>query len=214
MAQAPSPNAANAGAGSEPDPSMDDILASIRRILNDDEKAAKAPADGVLMLDSSMLVDEGPGPPQMADEGREPAAGQAGSATAAELLQSSVSDAQPEIARPSLATPDETVHSDLVIDDMPSPAPMSVARDAPAAAASTLVAPAAAAAAATSVDALMRTLAAERSAAVSRGLVTIEDLVREEIRPLLKAWLDNHLPPLVERLVQAEIERVVGRNAG
>ena len=76
------------------------------------------------------------------------------------------------------------------------------------------MAPAAAAAAATSVGALMRTLAAERNAAVSRGMVTIEDLVREEIRPLLKDWLDTHLPPLVERLVRAEIERVVGRNAG
>ena len=59
----------------------------------------------------------------------------------------------------------------------------------------------------------MRTLASERSTAVHRGGPTIEDLVRAEIRPLLKDWLDNHLPPLVERLVQAEIERVVGRMA-
>ena len=44
-----------------------------------------------------------------------------------------------------------------------------------------------------------------------RGGPTIEDLVREEIRPLLKAWLDNHLPPMVERLVRQEIERVTGR---
>jgi hypothetical protein len=57
----------------------------------------------------------------------------------------------------------------------------------------------------------MRTLAAERASQVHRGGPTIEDLVREEIRPILKDWLDNHLPPLVERLVRAEIERVVGR---
>ena len=37
--------------------------------------------------------------------------------------------------------------------------------------------------------------------------------MREELRPLLKDWLDAHLPPLVERLVRAEIERVVGRIA-
>ena len=42
----------------------------------------------------------------------------------------------------------------------------------------------------------------------------VEDLVREEIRPLLKSWLDQHLPPIVERLVQAEIERVVARQTG
>jgi uncharacterized protein len=37
---------------------------------------------------------------------------------------------------------------------------------------------------------------------------TIEDLVREMLRPMLKAWLDDNLPSLVERLVRAEIERV------
>jgi hypothetical protein len=37
---------------------------------------------------------------------------------------------------------------------------------------------------------------------------TLEDLVSEMLRPLLKAWLDVNLPPLVERLVREEIERV------
>ncbi len=37
---------------------------------------------------------------------------------------------------------------------------------------------------------------------------TLEDLVTEMLRPLLKAWLDDNLPPLVERLVRTEIERV------
>jgi cell pole-organizing protein PopZ len=37
---------------------------------------------------------------------------------------------------------------------------------------------------------------------------TLEDLAKEMLRPMLKAWLDDNLTPLVERLVQAEIERV------
>jgi cell pole-organizing protein PopZ len=37
---------------------------------------------------------------------------------------------------------------------------------------------------------------------------TLEDLVTEMLRPLLKAWLDDNLPSLVERLVRLEIERV------
>jgi uncharacterized protein len=37
---------------------------------------------------------------------------------------------------------------------------------------------------------------------------TLEDLVREMMRPMLKTWLDDNLPRLVERLVRAEIERV------
>lgn len=37
---------------------------------------------------------------------------------------------------------------------------------------------------------------------------TVEDLMKEMLRPMLKAWLDENLPDLVERLVQAEIKRV------
>lgn len=37
---------------------------------------------------------------------------------------------------------------------------------------------------------------------------TVEDLMKEMLRPMLRAWLDQNLPALVERLVKAEIERV------
>jgi uncharacterized protein len=37
---------------------------------------------------------------------------------------------------------------------------------------------------------------------------TLEDLVREMLRPLLKSWIDDNLPGLVERIVRAEVERV------
>ena len=37
---------------------------------------------------------------------------------------------------------------------------------------------------------------------------TLEDVVRETLRPMLKSWLDENLPRVVERMVQAEIERV------
>jgi cell pole-organizing protein PopZ len=37
---------------------------------------------------------------------------------------------------------------------------------------------------------------------------TLDDLVREMLKPMLKAWLDDNLPNMVERLVRAEIERV------
>ena len=37
---------------------------------------------------------------------------------------------------------------------------------------------------------------------------TLEDLVQEMLRPMLKGWLDENLPPLVERLVRQEIERI------
>jgi cell pole-organizing protein PopZ len=40
---------------------------------------------------------------------------------------------------------------------------------------------------------------------------TLEDLVREMLQPMLRSWLDDNLPTLVERLVLVEIERIAGR---
>lgn len=37
---------------------------------------------------------------------------------------------------------------------------------------------------------------------------TLDDVVREMLRPMLRAWLDDNLPSMVERMVRAEIERV------
>jgi hypothetical protein len=167
------------------EPSMEEILASIRRILNDDDVPAEAAEagsaaaeeDDVLVLDDSMLV----APPH-----------------------------EPEPAPPLAALPPPQ-------PEMPVPG-VEVAAPAPALdpweqlmATPNLVAPETAAAAASSVDSLVRTLAADRATRVYGGGPTLEDMVRGELRPLLKDWLDTHLPPLVERLVRAEIERVVGR---
>ena len=176
------------------DPSMEDILASIRRILSEDESgpgdaasphpgsgpaAVAVPSreelapDDVLILNSSMLVPE---------------------------------EEEMTASEPHLPTTPATPTS-------PAPASGHAAAAAPSdlAAASDLVAPEAAAAAASSVGNLVRTLSTERSALVTARGPTIEDIVRQEIRPLLKAWLDVNLAPMVERLVRVEIERVVGR---
>lgn len=156
------------------DPSMEDILASIRRILSEDvpqpatldasTPPGESPSD-VLVLDQSMMVPE-PAPPEPPHE------------------PEAVAESRPAAAerRPEARTDR---------DD--------------------LVAPEAAAATALAVNSLVRRLSAERGTLVRSGGPTIEDMVREELRPMLKQWLDTHLPPMVERLVKAEIERVVGR---
>ena len=168
------------------DPSMEDILASIRRILNEDEQSHAAPqrapdpdSDDVLILDPSMMVAE-PAPPEPIPAPPAAAAGEAGGAGH---------------AGPA-AAPAE-----------PAAAPSEPAAD------TVLVSPDSARAAAASVAGLVAHLAGERGTQTHRGGPTIEDLVRAELRPLLKTWLDTHLPALVERLVRAEIERVVGRSA-
>ncbi len=58
---------------------------------------------------------------------------------------------------------------------------------------------------AAAVDSAFNTLA---QTVLVQNARTLEDLVREMLRPMLKAWLDDNLPGLVERLVRAEIERV------
>ena len=176
------------------DQSMDDILASIRRILNEDEAAAQAAEAAEVAQPEAPTAEEPEAPPPP----RAPA---------------------PEFAPPPIAPspPPPAARSgpeplDLTADMLVSP-PVQAA-SAPRMAmddASGLIAPAAAAAAAASVGSLLRAVSSERGSQVYRGGPSIEDLVREEIRPILKDWLDHHLPPLVERLVRAEIERVVNR---
>lgn len=46
---------------------------------------------------------------------------------------------------------------------------------------------------------------------VRSGETSLEGLTRELLRPALADWLDKNLPPLVERLVAAEIARIVGK---
>jgi hypothetical protein len=55
------------------------------------------------------------------------------------------------------------------------------------------------------VESAFNTLAAT---VLSNNARTLEDLVKEMLRPMLKSWLDDNLPNLVERIVKAEIERV------
>ena len=150
---------------------MEDILASIRDILQEDE-AGTSP----LELTEAMLVPvpQTPATPPKAE------------------------------SPPLAAEPPVPV-------DLPSPPPS----EPPAAPQMTsLLAPAAAAAAAAALGQLAKAVAGDRSSPVSRGGASIEDVVREEMRPLLKAWLDQHLPGMVEHIVKAEIARLMGRNPG
>ncbi len=172
------------------DPSMDEILASIRRILNEDAppKHEAAPAEeDVLMLDSTMLVNEEP----MNAEANKPVA---------------FPVEAPHPLPPARPQPEPV----QAMQHPPAEAP--VAAPIPLDPSHGLVAPTVAAAATSSVGELVRTLSSNRGTSTSRTGPTIEDLVRDEIRPVLKAWLDTHLPPIVERMVQIEIERVIARS--
>ena len=68
------------------------------------------------------------------------------------------------------------------------------------------------------LDAAPASLAAGMFAALSDNLrvssdqgQTLEGIVREMMRPMLKKWLDDNLPAIVEEKVQAEVERIARR---
>jgi cell pole-organizing protein PopZ len=155
------------------DQTMEEILASIRRIISEDEAVAAAPAhdgDGPLVLSEDDVLPPEPAP------GAEPEA---------EIHDPETPEARPE------APP-----------EMSEPPAMSPPQSPTAAEPDALVSAPAASSAALAFGAL------ERSVAMPAPGRSLEDVVREMLRPMLKAWLDEHLPAIVQAQVAAEVERI------
>ena len=154
---------------------MEEILASIRKIISDDNDPAMAngAAAGADVLELTQMVQE----------------------------DGSVVDMKPSASLDPL---------------MPPPAPEKPKAGSTASPASNLVSPPAASAAAAALSSLASTVEIERLASappmtatfIGNGARTLEDMAMELMKPLLKEWLDKNLPPIVDRLVQKEIERI------
>lgn len=74
-----------------------------------------------------------------------------------------------------------------------------------------LVSAEAAAEASVSLTGLHHTVAATRGVPMAHPGRTLEDIVKELLRPMLKQWLDRNLSVIVERIVSREISKLVGR---
>jgi cell pole-organizing protein PopZ len=158
------------------EPSMEEILASIRRIISEEEQAP-APEP---VLDLTEAEAPAPAPAPMA----------------------------------AAAPPPASSEDDIVFDEEPSPEPAYQA-SAPAApvytpppsidlsGVDTILSPPSASAAAGSMARLAGSL--RISDAPNQ---TIEGVVRELLKPMLKDWLDKNLPAIVESRVEAELERI------
>ena len=218
------------------EPSMEEILASIRRIIADDDagKPAKAPEPAAPKPPPAVAA-----PPPTPAPAPPPAANNQSDVDAmlAELEASKPPpkpepkpEARPEPAKPTVAPPptdvldlteamaapspapnfrtidgsDDVVFADRAPESPPAaePAPEQPPRPvAPTMPDRGLLSNATAAA----VDSAFNTLAAT---VLGQNARTLEDLVKEMLRPMLKTWLDDNLPSLVERIVRSEIERV------
>lgn len=209
------------------EPSMDEILSSIRRILKDDEPVTvppEAPAatqsESVMVLDSSMLVAES-APASASESAAESAPAGRSRQSRSDLPPPRAISSQPTL---SSATPPGTEATDMPYEANSTPdavskpdaasKPDTVSKPGAVEGPQPILGARAAEAAAGHIGALVRTISADRNLAISRGGISIEEIVREEIRPMLKSWLDAHLPGLVERVVRAEIERLVGHPEG
>ena len=182
------------------EPSMEEILASIRRIIADDDanKAAKPPEP----VAPPAAAAPAPAPRPVAAPPR--------SAPKPEVLDLTESQVAPQSSA-SFRTIDG--NSDIVFSERaPEPAaePLRSASPAPAPASAPAPAPIMdrallSGAAASAVDRAFNSLA---HTVIGQNSRTLEDLVKEMLRPMLKSWLDDNLPGLVERIVRSEIERV------
>jgi uncharacterized protein len=213
------------------EPSMEEILASIRRIIADDDasKSAPRPAEPPKAVAPAPAARPAPPPPAPPPPPRmtpaEPSLGEAAAADPEPMADvedqsSDILDLTEQMATPQPA-PSNPVPQFRTIDgsfdvsyeeeksaaQIPVPEPSRrafAADDSPPPRAEErhqLLSSVTSAA----VDSAFNTLA---QTVLVQNARTLEDLVREMLRPMLKAWLDDNLPGMVERLVRAEIERV------
>ncbi len=179
----------DAKAGSEP--SMEEILASIRRIIAEDTEPAADPA--------------APEPPA-------PAASAPAPAPAEDVLElTEIVDETPE-SPPPPQPPDIRTGADpgASLRAAGEMAERSAPESERAAAADRLVSDRTAASSSASFAAIANRVQRRVASDVllGDGGVTLEEIVKDLLRPLLKDWLDANLPGLVERLVRDEIERL------
>ena len=212
---------------------MEEILASIRRIIADDDASkATKPPDPVAAAPSRPAppprasgLPPAPPPPAVANSQDDIDAMLANLDTPAAAPASDVLDLTEAMAAPAPAADAGPAATFRTIDAASDVIFTDRAPDPPAEPAVRIIeeprrpaAPAAPAAPAPVLDRGLvstSTMAAVDSAfnslaqtVIGQNARTLEDLVKEMLRPLLKSWLDDNLPGVVDRIVRAEIERV------
>jgi cell pole-organizing protein PopZ len=193
------------------EPSMEEILASIRRIIADDD--ANKPAKPADLPPVAAAIPARPAPPPRPVVA--PAAATPAIATPSEVkppaATADVLDLTEAMASPANAPSFRTIdgESDVVFSDRPpAKAAEAMPRNVDEGSRQSghfLDRGIMANATVSAVDSAFNSLA---NTVLGQNARTLEDLVREMLRPMLKSWLDDNLPGLVERLVRAEIERV------
>ena len=197
-----------AQAAKSQEPSMEEILASIRRIIaeDDSEKSAPRPAETAGVELNPDLAAPSFGAARALGDSYSPApeSPPADIGTLSETAKAAGSSAILELTEPAASSASRSAAPS--VDSSPAPVPPAPTEPAGEAMSVTqgrggLISSATSAAVDSAFNALAQTVLVHNAR-------TLEDLVREMLRPMLKVWLDDNLPGMVERLVRAEIERV------
>lgn len=176
------------------EPSIEEILASIRQIISDDDDkegateepvAAEPPAPAPKMAEPEPFVEEEP------EEEEE------------DVLELTESMAAPAPVEPE-PDPINIDLQDMAVEEPPvevpvMPTPKKTAE-------SEILTESARASTISSMAKLAGNMPITRHR--EYGNITLEDLVREMLHPMLKDWLSDNLPPMVERMVQKELEKL------
>ena len=197
-------------AKSPSDLSIDEILATIRRIISEDEQAGTTTASAPVPAARAAEAPSGAAPSAMTAS-TSPAAGTP-SGGVRDAVARQADDLDDVLELTEAINEDGTTRHLAPIGrstrraaaSRPAPQATAAPRPAPPPAAAPRAAPQQAAAA----PRLPQDLP------VGGGTRTLEDIVGDLLRPMLQAWLDENLSPLVDRMVQAEIARRVPREAG
>ena len=173
---------------------MEEILASIRRIISEDD----APGEGAPAAEPT--AEESPVVELVAAPVAEPEV---------EPMAEDEDDGVLELTEKVDSMGDLDVYTSVAPEPEPfaepayaPPAPVSYAEPEPVAPSASLVSDPAAAAASAAFGALSSQIMMPRDGR------TLEDVARELLRPLLKQWLDDNLPRIVQDTVQSEVERI------
>jgi cell pole-organizing protein PopZ len=177
------------------EPTMEEILASIRRIISEDDTPAieaDSPAEATApepVAETPSIAAPEPAPAPVEDE---------------EILD--LTDRYEAPATESIGDLDITARHE-------EPEPFPTAFQTEPASYDRLVGESASASAASAFAGLAASFRPPEPTPTGGTGPTIDDLARALLRPMLKEWLDNHLPGIVERAVRSEIERVVSRGS-
>jgi uncharacterized protein len=196
----------------EQDASIEEILESIRQIINEDEEPALSGGD--VDLRPKPEAAEAPGRIEALQEEKIPDSDLDLSVQEAAAAGGGVLDLTDKV-EPSGAVA-EMLGDDLMKPDYdPDPPPQIDMQDTPSMNTddqeSLLSERTADAAAAEMAKLLSSNVAVEREEPARIGRVTLEDIARDLMRPLIKTWLDENLPRVIDKAVTRELEKLSRR---